>query len=176
MLLLPMNVPPVAVDFVSIFEQLLSSTVEACAHHYGERLVSVAVFGSVGRGTPRPDSDIDLLIVATGLPDGRTRRSADFLAVEQAVSTHLKAAATRGVFASLSPVFKTPLEAASGSPLLLDMTDDARLLIDRDGFLRGVLDRLSARLRELGAQRIWRGNAWFWDLKPDYRPGEEFEL
>jgi hypothetical protein len=31
-------------------------------------------------------------------------------------------------------------------------------------------------LEQLGARRIWRGNAWFWDLKPDYRPGEVFEL
>jgi hypothetical protein len=27
-----------------------------------------------------------------------------------------------------------------------------------------------------GARRIWCGNAWYWDLKPDYRPGEVFEL
>jgi hypothetical protein len=24
--------------------------------------------------------------------------------------------------------------------------------------------------------RIWRGNAWLWDLKPDYQPGDVFEL
>jgi len=40
----------------------------------------------------------------------------------------------------------------------------------------GFRERLKARLEALGARRIWRGNAWFWGLKPDYRIGEIFEL
>lgn len=163
-------------DIVAVFERLLASVLQACREHYGDRLVSLAVFGSVGRGTPRPDSDIDLLLVAERLPDGRMRRSDDFLAVETAVRPALLQAAQSGVTASLSPVFKTPAEAAAGSPLLLDMIDDARLLVDRGDFLAGVLRRLRERLARLGARRIWRGNAWFWDLKPDYQPGDEFEL
>jgi len=81
-----------------------------------------------------------------------------------------------GFDASLSPIFKTPDEIRHGSPLLLDMTSDARCLYDRDAFLAEALARLRARLSALGARRIWRGNAWFWDLKPDLRPGEVFEL
>jgi predicted nucleotidyltransferase len=50
--------------------------------HYGSRLVSVAVFGSVGRGTPRHDSDVDVLVVARELPRGRTGRVEEFLPVE----------------------------------------------------------------------------------------------
>ena len=42
--------------------------------------------------------------------------------------------------------------------------------------LRDALDRFAARLAALGARRKWRGSAWYWDLKPDYRPGEVFEL
>ena len=76
----------------------------------------------------------------------------------------------------MSPVFKTPAEIEHGSPLLFDMVEDARILTDRDGYLEAVLGRLRYRLRELGARRIWRGNAWFWDLKPDYKPGEIFEI
>ena len=56
------------------------------------------------------------------------------------------------------------------------MVEDARILFDRDGFFAAVLERLRARLEALGARRVWRGNAWFWDLKPDYVPGEVFEL
>jgi hypothetical protein len=56
------------------------------------------------------------------------------------------------------------------------MVDDARLVRDRDGFFAGVLDRLRGRLRELGARRVWRGTRWYWDLKPDRRPGEVIEL
>ena len=76
----------------------------------------------------------------------------------------------------LSPVLKTPSEVQQGSPLFLDMLEDARLLVDRDAFLERAFEALRARLARLGARRIWRGNAWFWDLKPDYKPGEVFEL
>jgi hypothetical protein len=60
--------------------------------------------------------------------------------------------------------------------LFLDMVDDARVLVDHDGVFAAARDRWRHRLLALGARRIWRGNAWLWDLKPDYRPGEVFEL
>lgn len=163
-------------DFLSVFAQLQEALLAECRRHYAANLVSVAVFGSVGRGTPRPDSDIDILIVAEGLPDGRMRRSRDFESVETAMGSALERAALAGVHTSLAPVFKTPAEARAGSPLFLDMIDDARLLEDRNHFLRQLFDRFRGRLTALGARRVWRGNAWFWDLKPDYRPGDEFEL
>lgn len=42
-------------------DPVLSRLLQACHRLYDERLVSLAVFGSVGRGTARPDSDIDIL-------------------------------------------------------------------------------------------------------------------
>lgn len=160
----------------AVFEHLLTRVAEACRRHYGSRLVSLAVFGSVGRGTPRPDSDIDLLIVAEPLPDGRTARVDEFSLVETGLRHALQEAANAGVTTSLSPVFKRPQELAARSLLMLDWTEDARMLHDPDGVLAQALDRLRARLTALGARRLWRGNAWYWDLKPDYRPGDIFEL
>lgn len=157
-------------------ERLLAHVTSAARRHYGDRLISLVVFGSIGRGTPRPDSDLDLLIVADGLPDGRIARVRDFEPVEKALAIELMAARRTGFTTECSPVFKTPGEVQAGSPLFLDMTDDARVLYDRDGFFSRALDRLRERLAQLGARRIWRGNAWLWDLKPDYRPGDTFEL
>ena len=158
------------------FDALMRDIVAACGDHYGGRLVSVAVFGSVGRGTPRPDSDVDLLVVAERLPAGRLARVGDFAPVETAVEPELLAMRRAGFNPTLSPVLKTPDEIRQGSPLLLDMTQDAVCLFDRDGFLAGQLALLRQRLADLGARRIWRGNAWLWDLKPDMRPGEVFDL
>ncbi len=76
----------------------------------------------------------------------------------------------------LSPIFKTPAELLRGTPLLLDMTEDARILHDPDRCLGSVLDSLRARLTALGSRRIWRGDAWYWDLKPDYKWGDVIEL
>ena len=158
------------------FRSVLAAVLTACKEHYGTRLVSVAAFGSVGRGTPRPDLDVDLLIVAEGLPPGRIARVADFRAAEDAVVRVLAEAEAGEIRPFLSPVFKAQAEVQHGSPLFLDMIEDVQLLHDRDDFLRRTLDRLRTRLEELGARRIWRGSAWYWDLKPDYRPGEIFEL
>jgi hypothetical protein len=158
------------------FDSLIAALREACLAHYGERLVSVAVFGSVARGTPRFDSDVDCLIVARDLPAGRLRRVTDFEAVETRLGPLLAEMARHGVATRLSPVFKTPAEVERGSPLFLDLTEDARLVYDRDGFLGRFLDAFRGRLAALGARRVWRGNAWHWVLKPDLQPGEVFEL
>ena len=73
------------------FDSLLSHLAAACAECYGDRLISLAVYGSVGRGTPRPDSDIDILVVADDLPRGRMARMAGFEAVEVAMKPWLAA-------------------------------------------------------------------------------------
>jgi len=158
------------------YDLLLSKLLAACRQHYGARLVSVAVLGSVGRGTPHPDSDLDLLIVADGLPDGRLARARDFQAVETALGPSLAEAHAAGLDPDLSPAFKTPAEVELGSLLFLDLIDDARLLDDRENFLRDMLASFQERLWRFGARRIWRGNAWILDLKPDYTIGEVFEL
>ena len=67
----------------------------------------------------------------------------------------------------------TPEEVGAGSPLFLDMTLDAQILIDKDGFFARELGNLRKRLNILGSKRIYRGNAFFWDLKPDYKPNED---
>ena len=64
------------------YEALLGRLLAALREHYGEGLVACAVFGSVGRGTQRHDSDLDLLLVIRGLPRGRFRRVEGFLPVE----------------------------------------------------------------------------------------------
>jgi len=161
---------------VSPLESLLTTFVAVCQQFYGDRLVSVAIFGSVGRGTPRPDSDIDALIVADGLPNGRLRRMDEFRAIEDALAPALAKTRSIGWHVELSPVLKTPAEILHGSPLLLDIVDDARILYDRESFFRRALAQFRSRLKKLHARRIWSGDAWLWDLKPDYRVGEVFEL
>lgn len=158
------------------FSAMQDALHRACLDYYGERLVSLAVFGSVARGTMRPDSDIDFLIVADPLPRGRMARVREFAAVETALDAVMQAAARVGVRSSLSPVFKTPDEVRQGSLLFLDMIEEARILHDRDAFLRTYLDGLRARLRELGARRVMRGGGYYWQLKPDLKPGELISL
>jgi uncharacterized protein len=159
-------------DFESLLKQL---TVEL-ELHYGNRLVSAVVFGSVGRGEPRSDSDIDILVVAKPLPKGRTLRVREFAAVKGKLSGKIHALAKKGIFTSLAPIFKTPEEVHAGSLLFLDMINDGRTLYDRSAFWESYMRGFQKRLNRLGAKRIVVGDRWYWDLKPDYVVGEVFEI
>ena len=158
------------------FQTILDALGAASLAAYGDRLLSIAVFGSVARGTMRPDSDIDLLLVVEHLPNGRMPRVQEFEGVEQRLAPLLAEAAQHGVHTTLSPVFKSPRELEYGSLLFLDMTDAVLILHDPRGILGEYLDRLSARLQALGARRIPKGGGYYWLLKPDLEPGEDFTL
>ncbi|MCX7793700.1 MAG: nucleotidyltransferase domain-containing protein [Thermodesulfovibrionales bacterium] len=159
-----------------VFIELEKRLLEEIKAHYGERLVSVAIFGSQARQTQRFDSDIDILIIAEGLPAGRMKRIRDFEEIEGSLEPFIRDLQKKGINTYISPVFKTPEEAMRGSPLFIDMTEDARIIFDRNDFFKNILLRLKKRLEELGAKRVWKGNTWYWILKRDFRPGEVFEI
>ena len=158
------------------FHCILEKLLEAVQAVYADRLIALLIYGSVGRGRPRPDSDIDVLLVADDLPCGRLARVREFDEVERRLEPMLRDLSKEGISTSLSPVFKTREEVLRGSLLFLDMIDDAVILYDGDGFMKSYLDRLAQRLVELGAKKVVRGNSWHWVLKPDYREGEVFEI
>lgn len=158
------------------FEKIQHELVSEAKLYYGRRLTSIVVYGSAARGTQRFDSDLDFLLVCRNLPKGRMRRIKEFDRVESALASLLDDFKKRGVRVALSPILKTPEEVDKGSPIFLDMVEDALILYDEEDFFAGRLARLRERLKALGAKRIWRGNAWHWDLKPDFRPGEIFDL
>lgn len=158
------------------FEDLQERLLAEVKTLYSNRLVSLVLFGSVARGTPGPESDIDFLIVADPLPDGRMKRVAEFEAVERNLEAHLRTHSQVGVLTCLSPVFKTPTEVKQGSLLFLDMVDDARIIYDKDGFFERYLNDLRKKLQELGARKVQHAGAWYWDLKPNFRKGDIIEL
>lgn len=142
----------------------------------GDDVISVVLFGSLARGEATPYSDIDLLVVARNLPTGRRARLERILAVDQRIEKQLNDLRSRGIFSDVCPILKTPEEAAQIRPLYLDFVEDAVFLVDRDGFFASILDRLKSRLKVLGSIRRQMGKIRYWELKPDYRPGEIFEL
>ncbi len=158
------------------YASLLRRLLEEMRRRWGERLVSLVVFGSVARGEAGPGSDIDLLVVVEGLPRSRFRRQDEFMEVEETLEDVIDRLRSLGLNPDFSPILKTPEEAARFSPLYLDMVEDAVILYDRDGFFEGVLNRLRERLRELGAERVRVGRRWYWRLKRDYRFGEVIEI
>lgn len=158
------------------FEEILQNALKAISKLYRQNLVSVAVFGSVARGTPGPESDIDLLIVCQELPQGIRKRINDFLEVEKELEPLLREAGKKGVHVEISPILKTIEEVKAGSWLFLDFVEEARIIYDKGSFFSTFLESLQVRLKKLGARRIKRGDRWYWVLKPDLKPGEVFEV
>ncbi len=142
----------------------------------GHDLVSVVLFGSVAKGENRADSDIDLLVVARNLPKSQLARADIAIEAEKSVFDVMREEGQTGDRPMVAAILRTPEEASRPVPLYLDMVDEAVLLFDRGGFFAGVLSKLRARLRALGARRLVLGNIRYWDLKPDYRPGDVIEF
>ena len=112
--------------FLTRLEQLLTSWAQPPAY--------AAVFGSAGRGTMRPDSDIDLLLVR---PDGRD--DVWDIQLDDLVST-----VTAWTGNDLRPLVYTltELDAARAEPVLLDILEGGITVTgDRSWFQRRVRPR-----------------------------------
>ncbi len=137
--------------------------------HFSARLVSVVLFGSVGRGNARPDSDIDLLVVIEGLPRGRTLRQA---MLDPIYDTF----ASQGGIAPVNCHLKTPEEAKRITLMYLDLPTDGKILFDRDDFFKKILRKVVMRIKKSGAIRKPWGKFYYWDLKPGASTEETFEI
>lgn len=154
------------------YKSLLEKLTKLLQEEFQDRLVSVVLYGSVARGDNRKDSDIDLLLVIKDLPKTITERVILFDKVERKLDDDIMRLMDEGYYVTFSPVLKTPKEAARFSPIFMDMTEDAIILYDRDGFFRKVLEKTRKRLKELGFERVWLSEkSWYW-RKRDYKLGE----
>lgn len=141
------------------------------------RITSMALYGTVARGTARDNSDIDMLVISNDFSGSIGRRIDLLLQVEKGLEDELSWLRRHGIYTGFS-FYPLTEEEASRKPLLfLDMTEDAIILYDKDRFLERVLTELKAELLRIGARRIFVGEEkWYWDLKPDYRFEEEIIL
>lgn len=160
------------------YEDLLGDFLELLKHKTGDSLISVVLYGSVARGGGRKDSDIDILIIIRDA----SRHYYDRLAPLMEVNVDLKGRESysrlqsKGFAPYLSFLILSAQEVGENKYIFLDMIDDGILLFDKGGFFEGVLSKLNSRLKELGSKKVYVGDKWYWDLKPDLVLGEEFEL
>ncbi len=160
-----------------IVSEVLNYLLERLKESLGESLVSFVLYGSYARGQIDPESDVDILIIAEGLSDSSLDRQAFFTRILNEVTASFKETFKQeGWFPYISAMLKTPQEADRISRIYFDMIEEAKILFDKNDFFKGVLRKVKVRLKELGARKIQVGKMWYWDLKPDYRPGEIFEI
>ena len=155
-------------EFVSPLRRFMSSVVRK----YGRRLVSVALFGSVARGSAGPTSDLDVLLVIKDLLQSVAERYEEIVALLFMRAERLPWEPS----APISPVLYTPDEALGFHSIYLDMTRCCIVLCDSGGMLRKRLAELSNELEKLGSQRVEIQDKPVWILKPDLKRGEVVEL
>jgi predicted nucleotidyltransferase len=141
------------------------------------RITSLALYGTVARGTARENSDIDMLIVSNDFSGSVGRRIELLLHMEKRLEDELSWLRRHGIYTGFSFYPLTEEEASRRPLLFLDMTEDAIILYDKDRFLEKVLTEFKAELLRIGARRVFIGDEkWYWDLKPGYRFEEEITL
>lgn len=157
-------------------ERLTDALLNEVRAELGDRLTAVALYGSVARGEAHRWSDIDLFVVHRG---DRETVSEAFLHAKLRLRDRplARKLTARGVPTAPVAVYRSEEQLADTPWLMLDMTHHGILLFDPRGVLRRKLERLRARLEELGSRRIELDDgSWYWDLKPDLRPGEVVTL
>jgi hypothetical protein len=140
-------------------------------------LSSFAIYGSIARGAAEKHSDIDVLVISNDFSGSIGSRIDRLYEVEDKLKDELGWLRKHGVYTSLS-FYPLREDEAKRIPLLfLDLTEEAIVLYDRNSFLETVLTELKARLARLGGRRVFIDEQkWYWDLKPDYRFGEEIAI
>jgi hypothetical protein len=160
------------------YQDLADEYTRAIQEFFGNRLVSIAFFGSVARGTAARESDIDVLVVAENLPRDVGLRFRETGPVHDALkrTDAYRNLTSRGRSGFVSDIFLTPEETKTHPPILLDICYDGVLAYDRNRFLEGVLGDIDRRLKELNAKKVSASKGYYWVLKPDAKPSEVVEI
>jgi hypothetical protein len=165
---------------LAFYQQLLERFLALLQEHFGDRLISLVLYGSVARGEAGEESDIDLLLILDRISPNYHRRLDEVLVVQARLEREGVYEALNKVLGSV-PYFSYLIlskdEADENRYIYLDMVEEAKLLFDRAEFFAKRLRAVRRRLGELGSMRVQlEDGTWYWDLKPDLKWGESFVL
>jgi predicted nucleotidyltransferase/DNA-binding HxlR family transcriptional regulator len=176
----PIRVDQLSRVCVEAYREYLRGYVEALSRHFGGRLVSVVVFGSVARGRARVnEGDIDVLVIVEDWRAEAWERLEELAGVEEELRKGglSRLLAKRGIWPVLQNYPLSREEAGVFQRIYLDMVFEAIVLYDLDGFFESLMDRLRRRLAELGSRRVQLPDgSWYWVLKPDLKFGEDVTI
>lgn len=162
------------------YKEFLEKLLGLLRKDFGSDLISLVLYGSVGRGKAKELSDIDLLLILDNPPANYHRRLDRVLKLhrhleKEEIYKRVKRRLKNDPY--LSYIILSKKEAEENRYIFLDMIQDAKILYDRDDFFAKRLKEMESHLRKLGTRRIsLEDGTWYWDLKPDLKPGEVFTL
>lgn len=161
-------------DYRPILEFVVSSIIE----HFRERLVSIVLFGSLARGAAKKYSDIDLLVIANGIPSSYSERIKILSNILEGVGEiRYRLWMEKKIYPLVDIILLSREEARLNHPFYLDMVGDAIIIYDRGSFMRNRIDEIRKKLSELGSKRVQLPDGrYYWVLKPSIKRGEVIEL
>ncbi len=133
-------------EYVALIEEYLDKI--------KNRVTGVLLFGSVSRHEelPFPQSDIDMIVIAKGIPSDFFER-ADFVRkIENCPSLLQSIWMTEEEFIA---------QFKAGAGYLLDAIHEGRIIYD-NGFLKKIIPQAKNELEAQGIRRV--GNAWVWPV------------
>ncbi|MEM2930673.1 MAG: nucleotidyltransferase domain-containing protein [Thermoproteota archaeon] len=137
----------------------------------GPRLESIVLFGSLSVGKAKPESDIDLLVVARDLPRKYGERTS---IIREAVSCKLMddviihAWREKGVYTDLDVLLIDVEEAGVTHPFYLDLTRDCIIIYDKNELMSRKIKEVREKLEKMGAKRLEEPDgSWYWVLAPE---------
>lgn len=164
---------------MEVLARLLERLRDLALDHYGANLCALVVFGSAARGDYDRYSDLDLLVILKEVRDSFGRRLDGFFLLTKRLkaSREYKEAKVNGLPYKVQPVVLSIEELKTHPPLLLDLTTDALILLDREAVFGEEIEKIKSRMKELGSRKVFlEGNRWYWILKPDIKRGEVVHL
>jgi predicted nucleotidyltransferase len=160
--------------------KLLKKYVQILKNDFNENLISVVLFGSAARKTMKQNSDIDILLVIDPLPKSAFKRIEIIRESESKLSNapeYIYFAKFHAYGSPFNYVIFDRQEAMKNHYLYLDLIDEAIVFYDKGNFFIRKLREFKKRITQLGAKRFYLPDGtWYWDIKPDLKLGEEFEL
>lgn len=159
------------------YKKYLDELLKELNNEFGEGVIlSFALFGSVARGEARPDSDIDLLIVHKPIDFDPISKFVDILLYKISKCCEYRNLRTNGLNPEPYPIFMTEKDLYESPLILLDIQEHGIIIYD-SGVLKERFESLRDKLKKLGSKKvILEDGTWYWMIKPDWKPGEVFEL
>jgi predicted nucleotidyltransferase len=120
-------------------------------------IISIAIFGSVARQEDNADSDIDLLVIAEGIPKRRINRIPDMVRIERELDLG------HPVDVLLVSRDECRSNFRNHNPLYLDIAFDAEIIYDGTNFLRDLTEETREYVK---THNIRRGDgSWSFPVK-----------
>jgi len=121
------------------------------------QIVGAVIFGSSATGRATASSDLDLLVVARGIPPKRHRRTREIVEIKRVLSD-------LPVDVLLLTRQETQSNFANHNPLFLDLAEDGIVLLDEEGLLARAIQETSQDIRRRGIERTEFG--WRFRVEP----------